>query len=152
MGLSFMPGDGTKPSWVEFVVCTFLGEDPAHATRGRVNAYVNRAVRRIIDRDESGGVDDGIFESLHGLIVLLSPDECLAFASKMDQGPCQCRVVLDPYAHESCGAQKSMDISKIFTRWPVPNMSNFGIVRDTPFIIAFVNQYDDFWHGDEELL
>src|SRR5258708_7167757 len=89
VGLALVPGDGAKPSRVAFVVCTFLGEDPAHAVRGRINSYENRVIRRIVDRSKGRGMDNSILEGLHSPVMVLCPDEGLPFASEVDQGPCE---------------------------------------------------------------
>jgi hypothetical protein len=81
---TFIPRDGPKTGGATLVIFTFLGEDPTHAAGRGVNPYVNRAVRGIVDGDESWRVYYRVFEGFHGLVVLLSPDEGLPFAGKVD--------------------------------------------------------------------
>ena len=49
-----------------------------------VDAQVNSEVGSIVHGNKSGGVNDSVFESLHGLIVFFCPEERLPFACEVD--------------------------------------------------------------------
>src|ERR1700679_872836 len=102
--LTLIPGDGTKASRSTLTIYAVLRQDPSHTARRRVDAYIDGAFRRIVNRNKGGGMENGVLESFHGVIVLLCPEEGLPFAGKIDQRSGESRIVLDPDAHEACGA------------------------------------------------
>jgi hypothetical protein len=79
-----IPRDGSKASRAAFVVCTVLRKNPTDATRRRVDAHVDRTVRSIVNGDEGRQMDNGVFETLHGVVMFLSPGKGLPFTGKVD--------------------------------------------------------------------
>src|ERR1700733_7412710 len=110
--LTVVPRDGAKASRTTLAVCAVLREDPAYAARRRVDAHVDRKVGGVVDGDEGGGVNDGVLEVLHGLVVFFSPDERLPFACEINERTSKSRIVFDPDAHKASSAQKGADISE----------------------------------------
>ena len=92
----------------------------------------------VVDSDKSRGINDGLFEGLHGGSAFLSPDEWLVLAGEVVEWASDGGVILDPDMHISCNAEKSTDIAKVLAGWPVVDLGCFGVVQDAAFICTLV--------------
>ena len=97
-------------------------------------------------------MDNGVFETLHGVVMFLSPGKGLPFTGKVDQGSRKGGVVPDPDSHKARSPQEGTDVRECPASGPVSDTSNLRVVWDATVIVALVPQNDDFRYGDEELL
>ena len=67
-------------------IFTCLGEDPADASEGRIDGEEDHSSRIVIDGDEGWGSDDCLLELLHGLVVLVLPNEVNVLSREVNKG------------------------------------------------------------------
>jgi hypothetical protein len=91
-------------------------------------------------------VDDGIFEGLYGLFMLLLPNKCHAFMHEVNKGVSDRWIIVDPNPHEASGAKECLNIGECFVGGPVLDVHDLQIVRNVAFIVALVAQNYDFWY------
>ena len=84
--------------------------------------------------------------------MLFVPHERGASAGKVDKWASNGQVALDPDAHVASDTEKGTDVGEVLAVGPVPDLGNLGVIRDVPFIVAFVSKDDNFGDGNEELL
>ena len=83
-GLTLIPGNRAKASGAMLAISTVLRQNPAYTTGGGINGQVNGAIGGVVDRNKGGRMNDGVFEGLHGLVVLFCPVEGLPFLGEVD--------------------------------------------------------------------
>ena len=81
-------------------------------------------VSLIVDGYKGQRVDDRIFKSLHGLLMLLLPNERGTFTCEVNERTSDNRIPLDPYVHTSSEAEKGTDVRKAFAGRPVTDLDN----------------------------
>jgi hypothetical protein len=87
-------------------------------------------------------VNYSILEGLHGRGVLLAPNEGLILVGEVVEGVGDRGIVLDPYTHIACDAEKGADIGDILAWGPVADLGCLGVVRDATFVSTLVAQND----------
>jgi hypothetical protein len=95
-------------------------------------------------------MDDGVFEGLHGLLVLLLPNKCHAFTCEVNKGVSDRRVIADPNPHEAGGAKECSNVGEHFAGGPVLDAHDLQIIGNAAFVVAFVTQNYDFWYCYEQ--
>jgi hypothetical protein len=89
MGLAFVPSNGTKAGGMVVAISTVLSKDPPCTVPRQVYREKHRAVRVVVNGDESWRGSYGILKGLHGSLVLVQPSEGDALASEVYKRTCK---------------------------------------------------------------
>ena len=108
-------------------------------------------ISSVIDGNECRGLDDGIFEGLHGFLMWCFPYKGGGFVGKVDEQAGNGRIIFDPDTHVTSNAKEGTDVRKVLTSWPVVDFVNLGVVRDAAFMVALVYENGDLRDGDKKL-